>query len=143
MSWHTRTLSWVKEKCIIADRPNGGFSLIEVLVAMALLSVVMLSLSYNVIVSYRLMKRNERNSIAQQLAFEKMEQLAAVRPLSLSSANDLTETKVRSNISFTRTTTVLVNTDTSRTVTVSVNNNVHSLGGSASVTNTFVSWVRE
>lgn len=122
---------------------EAGFTLIEVLAALTILSIVSLSLFRNVATSYQVMRRNERNSVAQQLAFEKMEELAAVRPLNLSSANNVTETVSRNYITFTRTAAIVVNADKSRTVTVTVTNKKPALGGSATVTNTFVSWVRE
>jgi len=118
-----------------------GFSLIEVLVAMVILSVVGLAVANNTIKSYSFMKRSIRNSLATQLALDKLEMVSAVNPTTLDSSDNTVETSVISkNISFTRTTTITVNSDNSRTVTVEVNGNTESLGGRAIYTNRLSLW---
>lgn len=118
-----------------------GFSLIEVLVGFSILSVVALNITYSSILSYKITKRNIRNSIASQLAHERMEDLAAVSPANLGDTYDETESDLEvENISFTRVTEVTVNADNSRSVTVTVTANAEELGGAAEVSNTFALW---
>lgn len=122
---------------------EGGFSLVEVMVAILILSVISLGSAYCTIMSLKVEKRNVRNAVAQELAVQKMEELAAMNPSSLSSANSVTESNVTyKNISYTRTTSISVNADNSRSITVTVNGNNSSLGGSASISTTYALWGR-
>jgi prepilin-type N-terminal cleavage/methylation domain-containing protein len=121
-----------------------GMSLLESLAAISILSVVGLSLTYSTIASYKLTHRNIRNSVAAQLALEKMEEMAARNPSTLSSAdNELEEKVLVDNMSFSRNTEIEVNVDGSRTIFVDVETNNESLGGRSSVVNTFALWGSE
>lgn len=118
-----------------------GMSLMEVLAAIVLLSIVPLGLTYSTILSYKTIHRNERHSLASQLALDRMEDLAAMNPANLSNALDEVENNlIVENASFTRVTDVTLNPDNSRTVTVTVTGNDPSLGGRATVTSTFALW---
>jgi len=121
-----------------------GMSLLESLAAISILSVVGLSLTYSTIASYKLTHRNIRNSVAAQLALEKMEELAARNPSTLSSAdNEFEEEVLVDNMAFNRNTEIEVNIDGSRTIFVDVDTNNESLGGRSSMINTFALWGSE
>ena len=123
------------------DSAQRAFTLIETLLAVSLLSVAAMGVAMSAIESQRITKRNLRNSYAAQLALEKMEQLAATDPSTLSSLSNSTETSLtKDNVAFTRQTTIVVNADASRTVTVSVTGNQASLGGQSTFTDTFPLW---
>src|SRR4051812_39628763 len=97
-----------------AERQEQGFSLIEGLVAIVILSIVSLHVAHSTIYSYKAIRRNERNSIAAQLAALKMEQLEGITPKNLTAANGGTESIVQDGINYTRTATIVVNADKSR-----------------------------
>lgn len=122
-------------------REQRGYSIIEVLVATVLLSLVSLGLASSTTTSYVTLKRTLRHAAATELAQSKMEELAAINPLSLSAANNATETGVISHaMTFTRTTTVAVNSDGSRLVTVAVTGDAVGMGGKATLASTFTPW---
>jgi prepilin-type N-terminal cleavage/methylation domain-containing protein len=125
-------------------RSERGLSLVESLVAIVILAITGLSLAHTMISATRYTRRAERNSIATQLAFEKMEQLAARSPATLGDAFDLTETALTVNrIAYNRTTNVTVNADGSRTVVVDVWPRDSSLGKRVTYQSTFARWGTE
>ncbi len=122
-------------------KKDAGFSLLEVLVAMMLLAVIGLAVAYNTVRSYSLMKRGLRHSYATQLALDKLEELEAISPINLTSANNSTESAVSiNNVFFTRTVSITVNADSSRTVIVTVMPNEVGVGGITSYTSNMPLW---
>jgi prepilin-type N-terminal cleavage/methylation domain-containing protein len=120
---------------------QAGFSMVEVLAAVAILSVVGLAVAMNGIHTYTSIKRNERNSVARQLATEKLEEFASQDPSSLTAASGTTELNLTShNMFFRRISTVTVNADSSITVSVSVSSNRTGVGGAVTLSNTFFLW---
>lgn len=120
---------------------QNGFSLLEALVALTILATVGLSLSYSMITAIKTSRRAERNSVASQLAFRKMEELAQVNPNNLSNANDLREPSLKVNgIAYTRVTDVTVNPDGSRTVDVTVSPKNDRYGSPVSYRSSFFLW---
>ena len=123
------------------QRRESGFSIMEVMVAIVLLAFIGLASARNSIMSMSTLKRSIRNSIATQLAIEKIEELGSVDPTTLDSTDNSSETGItQDNISFSRTTTILVNADLSRSVTVVVAPNDENLGGSYTATSRFPLW---
>lgn len=123
------------------ETTEAGFSLLEILVTTALLSIVGLGLALSTVTSFNTFNRSVRHALATDLVLDKLEQFAATNPSTLSAANDETNTAVTERgISFNRTTTVTVNVDGSRTAAVSVSCTNTFLQCSASFTNTFVPW---
>jgi len=122
-------------------RKEKGFSLVETLVALTILATVGLSLSYSMITAIRASRRAERNSVASQLAFRKMEELAQVNPNNLSNANDLRESALTVNgIAYTRVTDVTVNADGSRTVDITVSPKNDRYGSPVTYRSSFFLW---
>lgn len=121
---------------------QSGFSLVEALIAMLVLSVLALGMAHSTILAYKIEKRNLRNSVAQELAVRKMEELAAINPAFLDGNDSASETVTSDGIPYTRTTSVTVNDDNSRTVTISVAGARAELGGTATIANTFALWGR-
>ncbi len=118
-----------------------GFSLLETLVAVTFLAVAALAVLSSTTTALRLTKRSIRNSVASQLATQKMEELAGVDPALLSSANSSIESAVVfNNMTFQRQTTVSVNSNGSRTINVAVQNVDAARGGRANLTNVFPVW---
>lgn len=120
---------------------ESGFSIVEALVAIVLLAIVGLASAKNSIMSMSTLKRSMRNSIATQLAVEKLEELGSIDPINLDATDNLVEAAVtQDNISFNRTTTIVVNADQSRSITVVVAANDENLGGSYTATSRFSLW---
>ncbi len=120
---------------------EAGFTIMEVLVAIVLLAVVGLASARNSVMSMSTLKRSIRNSIAMQLAVEKLEELGSINPTSLDASDNATESAVvQDSISFSRTTTVVVNSDQSRSVTIVVQANDASLGGNYTASSRFPLW---
>ena len=108
------------------NRDQTGMSLMSVLVAMVILSVVSLALSKNTIASLHIIKLTEVNYAASNLAVSKVEELAARNPIDLDDSFDDTENAVTTadlDITFTRVTDVTVNADDTRIVHVTVTSN--------------------
>lgn len=120
-------------------KKQKGLSIIEAMVSVSLLSVLMLATAHGISTSFKTTKREIRDSEALQLALEKMEQLAAIDPSTLTAAESGTEALTVDSIAFSRVTTVTVNADTSRTVQVQVTSTEQG-GGNVSLSNTFALW---
>lgn len=119
---------------------EGGFGLIEVIVASAIFAVISMSLLQSTFGFVRNRDRTVRNSMAMQLAVETMESFAAQNPESLSDANDTTETVSFQGIDFVRTVDVTVNSDRSRSVALQIESVNQNRGGSAVIQNSFALW---
>lgn len=120
---------------------QSGFGILEVMVAIVVLAIVSLTTARASIVSYINLNSSMRNSMATQLAIEKLEQFAATDPSTLTSASGGTESAVKQdNVTFTRTTTVTVNADSSVSVTVAVVATDSARGGRYTASNTFPLW---
>ena len=123
------------------NQRESGFTIMEVLVAIVLLAFIGLASARNSIMSMTTLKRSIRNSIATQLAIEKIEELGAVDPTTLDAGDNSTEASIiQDNIEYSRATTVVVNSDQSRSVTVVVTPNDTQLGGSYTTTSRFPLW---
>lgn len=120
-------------------RGETGVTLIELLVAMTLIAVAFLAIADSTRTSFIQFKRSIRETQATELALEKMEELAATNPLSLT-AGTHSENISRDKIAFTRTFTITINANKSRTVTVSASADNTDLGGRCTLTNTFPVW---
>lgn len=135
------SISTRKHRARRRGRAAEGFAVVEVLVGIAILAIAALSLAYSMVTSIRLTRRAERQSVASQLAFRKLEEMAAVSPITLSSANNLSESSLVVNaMTYSRSTTVTVNADGSRTATVVVTPANTSLGTAVTLTSTFALW---
>jgi type II secretory pathway pseudopilin PulG len=135
------SISTRKHRARRRGRTAEGFAVVEVLVGIAILAIAALSLAYSMVTSIRLTRRAERQSVASQLAFRKLEEMAAVSPITLSSANNLSESSLVVNaMTYSRSTTVTVNVDGSRTATVVVTPANTSLGTAVTLTSTFALW---
>lgn len=123
------------------DFRSSGFSIVECLVAVAILGIAALAASKGTIASYSYSKRSLRQSIATQLAEEKLEEYAATDPSLLTAASGLAEPYVTSgNVVYSRVSTVTVNADASRTVTVVVTPRRIGVGTAVSLQATLALW---
>lgn len=118
-----------------------GFSMFELLVASAILTIVGLALAKSSIASYVALERNITRESAMQLALEKIEQMAAKDPTTLTATSSPPEMNlVKNGIKYNRMTTISVNVDGSRRVIVSVVPVKYYMGGYAMVMDTFMVW---
>ena len=101
----------------------AGFSLMEVLIALFIFSLVGLSIAKSTIVSMQAQLRAEMGNVARNLAVSKAEELSGVKISDLDATYNDTETDLAVSghqTKFTRVTTVIVNSDNSRTIHIAV-----------------------
>jgi len=89
---------------------RNGFTLVEVLVAMAIFSVAVLGLAIGATSIMRANKTSYLNTVATTLAQDKLEELKARFVLNITSGGPITDTV--KNVVFTRTWTVTANSPT-------------------------------
>ena len=115
----------------------------EVIIAMVLITIVGVSMSFGVVTSLVAMKKVEMNNAASGLAISKIEELAAVEVSHLDSTYSEAESAVLVDgidISFTRVTNVQVNADNSRTVAVTVSSNSTTVPTEVAMSSRFALW---
>ncbi|MCB0333339.1 MAG: prepilin-type N-terminal cleavage/methylation domain-containing protein [Bdellovibrionales bacterium] len=117
-----------------------GFSIAEILCAMTLFAIFALGLAKTTILSMQMRHKSAYDSIASQLAVEKMEEFAGTDPSSLSDGDSWDESVSRGNMSFNRNSSVSVHSDGSRTVYVDVTAESSVSGSTVSLMNTFYLW---
>lgn len=118
------------KKVQLQPEEEGGFTILSVLVAVVLLAIVSLALSRNTMSSLRIMRLTEVNNAASNLAVSKIEAIAANDAANIdASMSDIENPLVYPGMSvtFTRTTTVVVNADNTRTINVQVASNHSAL----------------
>lgn len=120
-------------------KQERGFSLIEVLVAISVLSILALVVTKSTISSYVFLKRSERASLASQLALDKMESLAAINPVNLAVGTTTESSLERARVRFDRVTTITANTNGTKTVRVVVES-TSGVGGRSDLTSNFAEW---
>ncbi len=100
-------------------RPTeGGSSLVEILVSIAVTGIVGLGLSHFSSVGYRLLTDSRERAIAQQVVASTLEELS-LRDPSLLASSTYSEPITRGRFSLIRTVTITSNVDNSRSVEVS------------------------
>ncbi|RME58023.1 MAG: hypothetical protein D6780_07480 [Candidatus Dadabacteria bacterium] len=117
-----------------------GFLLFELLVVIVLIGILGLALSHAAIVIYKMRLKAVNDSYATQIALEKIEEIAAVDPLTLNDGDSWEETVERDGRQFQRIATISVNDDSSRTITVSVSPLNSTIGGTITMNNTYSPW---
>ena len=109
------------------NSPSEGFSLLEIIVSIAIIGTVALASAHSIFSSLRTKKIAQLHEAALGLAISKTEMLTTVSPGNLDDTYDLTEAAVSSaavsNVTFQRVTDVTVNSDGSRTLDVTVTAN--------------------
>lgn len=124
-------------------RKNRGFTLVEVLVSVTLLSIMGLAVANTASYSLRAHKYAEVANVAKNLAVSKAEELSGVRIDLLTDAYDGTETNLAvtgHTMLFTRVTNVTVNSDGSRTIDVTVSSSSTALLQPAFYSTTYAPW---
>ena len=122
---------------------EAGVGLMEILVAIILLSVVALGMTLNLSTSLRIGKITEAHFAASTLASGHLEELSAVDTANLDASYNEVDTVVTfPNLAFDfyRTTTVVINADNSRTVSVSVNSGNAALPTTVTFSTTLALW---
>ena len=118
-----------------AGRNIAGMTLIELMVALALIGVAFMALANSTQTSLIHFKRSLRETYATEIAIERMEELSAMNPLDIP-AGVTAENISRGKVGFTRTVEVTVNVDRSRAVSISVTGHDPKLGGRCSISST-------
>lgn len=121
-------------------RSDRGITIVEILVAVALLAIMGVSVSRSLIFITSENSRNITRALALKLALDRLEELAAVNPLTLSDSNDASGTVTENGRTFTRTVDVTRLDGGSRRVVVTVVNNAPVIPISVTVQNTFAPW---
>jgi type II secretory pathway pseudopilin PulG len=124
-------------------RLQDGFILVEIVAAVAIISIIALAIAYSMIAAYRADLVNKRTYSALHLAHQKIEQLALVDPQTLDDTDDGTELVTDQGVTYSRTVDVTVAPSKSRRVTVLVQTNQNSSrGGKAFLEASFSLWGR-
>lgn len=126
-----------------ANPRDAGMSLIEVLVAITLLSLSGLAISNSAIHAFQSLKFVELNHVANILAISKMEEIAARDTVEIDTSLNGIESSVEwadLEITFSRSTDVTVNADGSRSVVISVSTNDQVYATTVRFQNTFALW---
>ena len=119
---------------------NKGFLLIELLMAMTLLAFFTLSLLSANLTVLKARSFNKARMTATEIAGRTLEQYAALNPINLSSANNLSDSVVQNGYTFTRSVLVTIEADNSRKVVVSVANSGGHKATSVSLTGVYSMW---
>lgn len=119
--------------------PQAGSSLVELLVAMMLFSIVALALANSIGFSNRVQGKTNSNSAAMQIALETLESYAKKDPLTLTAVTNSQSSVTRSPTTYTKLVTITVNSDRSRTVQVTVKDTNKVITSSATVKGTYTS----
>jgi type II secretory pathway pseudopilin PulG len=120
-----------------------GFCIIEVLVGILLIAIIAMGVTSSTIAALKFAKFTEANHIASSLAISKMEELAALSAGDLTTSLSGTEDDVTwpdTNLTFTRVTTITVNSDNSRHVSISVSSDNSPIPTTATFASTFAVW---
>jgi len=121
--------------CAVSRR-EAGVTLIELVVAIVLIELAFLAIANSTRTSFYHFKRSLRETYATELAIEKMEEISAKDPETISEDGEK-ESITRRGVKFTRSVNVAVQNNNSRLVTVSVFGEQLDLGGKCILSNTF------
>lgn len=121
----------IKELKILTSRnleEEKGLGILEVIFSIVIISLVMASMTKNMMIAMKIFKQRDVSEAAFDLAVDRVEHLSVQNAVELSDSNDevesnLTSATLSSNMKFTRTTNITVNADNSRTVDVTVTSN--------------------
>ncbi len=123
----------------VSKRSQEGFSILEILVSLSILSIVGMALSQATTAMLKARSIALYKQGATQIAFETVESYASLNPSTISAAST-TDAVTRSGRAYSRTTTVSINPNGSRTVNVQVQPAREGQNGSARLSGTFTSW---
>lgn len=113
--------------------PSRGSSLVEVLFALALLSILALNSLRGSLVSFSTTHKAVRNNVVNLLAMEAMEQLMILDPEALTE-DETTDIVTYNNLQYTRTINITVEEDRTRTITVTVSANSVTVPATITIT---------
>ena len=111
--------------------------MVEILAALSLLSFASLGILHSSLTSHKTVHRAIRHTVANQLAFEKMEELASLDPQLLNSTYNLSEYVVRNKAKYKRVVDVVIEPDRVRTVSINVVAVNSDRGGQAEISSSF------
>ncbi len=120
-----------------------GSSLIEVMVAMAILAIVGLGVAQSAIYGIKYQKSAEIGNVARNLAISKAERLSAIPLNTLDNSYDSIESNLTApghTIIFRRTTDITVNADGSRSIDITVSTTNPVLLNVATYSTRFAPW---
>ena len=130
----------------MAER-EGGFFLIEALLGILLLAFLLISIGQSAIASLVSREQSVRQSAANQIAVDTLEQLKCINPSTLGDSYDIEESAsesskyvLRASVRYTRLIDVTEHADGSRTLSVEVRGPNERLGGRAAFNATVIPW---
>jgi type II secretory pathway pseudopilin PulG len=127
----------------MASTKENGFLLVEILVAMTIISIIGLGIAYSMVTSYKADLVSKRSYSALHLAQERMEQLALIDPQFLADDDDSSELVSDDGVLYLRETDITVKPSKARRVVVSVESSGSaSRGGKAQIETSFPLWGR-
>ena len=112
----------------------------ELLVAVVLGSILAMQILHSAITSSKTVNSAKRDSVASQLALEKLEELSLINPELLNDDYDETESLYENGIPYTRATDITINPDRSRQVDIDVSATNNIRGGTSSLSIAFHLW---
>lgn len=121
----------------IYTRDEKGSSLISILMSIAIVAIMGISVSQSSAMAIRMRHKALNDSLALQLAQETIEDFATVDMSTLNDGQVINNSTSKGERTFNIQSTVSVNADNTRTITVSVSLETPTLGGNASLQNTF------
>ncbi len=127
----------------LPETGEGGFLMLELMVAMLVLAVVGLAITTSAYTGLRFQKQAEIGNFARNIAVSRIEELAGIPTGTLSNAQNETLTPVTAlgtSVQFQRSTSVVSNADGSKTVTVTVSSTSNLLSKAATITTQFAAW---
>ena len=116
-----------------------GLTVMEVLVAVLMLSIMGLGLVQSSLLTAHARAVNIRNSVATQIAEETLEKYVAVDPSTLTDVSEQTTTQNKDGINFTQKLSIASSADGSKLVTVEVQANP-VIGAGATLTLRVMPW---
>ena len=125
------------------SKNEGGFGLMEVLVAVVLLGIVCLAIASNVITGLRFHKHAEIDLLAKNLAVSKVEELSGIVLDDLDDSYDGTEANLLVTghaIAFTRVTDVTIEADGARFIEITVSSDSPYLPTPVNYSTRFATW---
>ncbi len=114
-----------------------GFSLVETLFAILLLSISSLGIMSSATFATGTINRTIHNATATRIALDALEEYYNVDPESLIDGYSNTETVMDGVSAYTQTVNIVVNADRSRSVTIVVEGVTEKAGGYVTLSNTF------
>lgn len=102
------------------ENNEAGFSMLDVLLAMMFLGIVLSTYARNSVSTYQGVDKTARYANALSIAEQNLEALIQVNPLTLDNTDDVTDTVIQDNITYSRDIDITVNANGSRFIEIEI-----------------------